>query len=116
MTTTNALLWRVLHSYVVDALAHQEPDTADDICTLMGGLSLAAFQESCRTGFVRVRSDIREDKLIYRVEVKADDGYLTLTRPTAEALGIEDTPELRDREININAERLFERLTGEDEQ
>lgn len=117
MTVPNALLWRVLHSYVVDAVVHQEPEVADDIVALMGGLTLQAFHEACfTTGFARVRSDIREDQLIYRVEVKADDGYLTLTRPTAAALGIEDTPELRDREISINAERLFERLTGEDEQ
>ena len=56
-----------------------------------------------------------EHRLVYLVEVHGDDGWLVLTRPPATALGIPDTPEVREQEIRFHAERMLRELT-EDEQ
>lgn len=109
--------FRTLHSHVVDAILGQDPDTANDITKLMGGLHCAAFRHAMFvTGFARVRSTIENDRLMYLVELHGDDGWVVLTRPPATALGIADTPELRDKEIALHAERLARELTEDDEQ
>jgi hypothetical protein len=58
---------------------------------------------------------IENDRLVYLVELHGDDGWLVLTRPPATALGIPDTPAVREQEIRFHAERLGRELT-EDEQ
>jgi hypothetical protein len=114
--TAGIIEMRTLHSYVVDAVLGQDPDTANDITTLLGGLHCHAFQRAVfETGFARIRSAIEDDKLVYLVELHGDDGWLVLVRPPATALGIPDTPELRDREIALHAERLAREIV-EDEQ
>jgi hypothetical protein len=104
---------------VVDAVLDQEPDNYAAIVTLMGGLSCQAFVHAVyRTGFARIRSSIEDDRLVYRVQLKADDGWVGLCRATATALGFEDTPELRDKEIRFHSEDLgyspvqIQRMTG----
>ncbi len=106
---------RVLHSHVVDAICAQEAEVFKDIVTLMGGLSCRAFTRAVsRTGFARIVSGIEDDQLVYRVQLKGDDGWLGLCGATATALGFEDTPELRDKEIKFHTERLLREMTGED--
>ncbi len=106
---------RALHSLVVDAVLDQEPENYAAIVRLMGGLTSQAFVRAVyKTGFARVCSSIEDDKLIYRVQLKGDDGWVGLCGATAEALGIPDTPEQRDREIEFHAERLLREMTGED--
>ncbi len=113
--TASAAEFRTLHSHVVDAIVGQDPEVANDIVTLMGGLDCRAFQRAVFvTGFARIVSAIERDRLIYRVELKGDDGWLVLTRPTATALGIPDTREVRDQEIRFHTERLLREMTGED--
>lgn len=60
-------------------------------------------------------STIENDQLIYRVQLHGDASWTGLCGATAEALGVEDTPALRDKEIEFHAERLARELT-EDEQ
>ena len=110
-----AIQIRTLHSHVVDAILHQHPETANDITTLLGGLHCAAFQAAVfETGFARIRSSIRDDRLVYVVELHGDDGWLVLCGAAAPDLGIPDTPEVRQREVTFHAERLLRELT-EDE-
>ena len=109
--------FRTLHSHVVDAIVGQDPEVANDIVTLMGGLDCRAFRRAVfETGFARIRSAIENDRLVYLVELHGDDGWLVLTRPPATALGIPDTPELRDKEIALHAERLARELTENEDQ
>jgi hypothetical protein len=106
---------RALHSLVVDAVLDQEPDNYAAIVALMGGLTSQAFVRSVyKTGFARICSSIENDKLIYRVQLKGDDGWVGLCGATAEVLGIPDTPEVREQEIQLHAERLLREMTGED--
>ncbi len=106
---------RVLHSHVVDAVLAQEPENFEAIVRLMGGLTSIAFVRAVyKTGFARICSSIEDDKLVYRVQLKGDDGWVGLCGATAEALGFEDTPELHDKEIRFHTERLLREMTGED--
>jgi hypothetical protein len=107
---------RVLHSIVVDAICAQESEVFADIVTLLGGLSCQAFVRAVyKTGLARICSSIEDDKLIYRVQLKGDDGWVGLCGATAEALGFEDTSELRDKEIKFHTERMLREMTGEDQ-
>jgi hypothetical protein len=106
---------RVLHSHVVDAICAQESEVFADIVTLLGGLSCQAFVRAVyKTGFARICSSIEGGRLVYRVQLKGDDGWIGLCGATAEALGFEDTPELRDKEIRFHTERLLREMTDED--
>jgi hypothetical protein len=106
---------RALHSLVVDAVLEQEPDNYAAIVTLMGGLTSQAFVRSVyKTGFARICSSIENDKLIYKVQLKGDDGWVGLCGATAQSLGFEDTPELRDKEIRFHTERMLREITGDD--
>ncbi len=106
---------RVLHSVVVDAICSQESEVFSDIVTLLGGLSCRAFVRAVyRTGVARICSSIEDDKLIYRVQLKGDDGWVGLCGATATDLGFEDTPALRDKELKFHAERLLREMTGEE--
>jgi hypothetical protein len=106
---------RALHSLVVDAVLDQEPDNYAAIVRLMGGLTSQAFVRAVyKSGFARICSSIENDKLIYKVQLKGDDGWIGLCGATAESLGIPDTPEVRDREIAFHAQRLLDEITGED--
>ncbi len=114
--TATAAQIRALHSYVVDAILGQDPEVTRDLLHLFGGLhSLNLTDALEQTGFARVRSVIEHDQLVYLVEVHGDDGWLVLTRPPATALGIPDTPEVREQEIRFHAERMLRELTGEDQ-
>ncbi len=107
---------RALHSLVVDAVLDQEPENYAAIVRLMGGLTSQAFVRAVyRTGFARIVSAIERDRLVYKVELKGDDGWVGLCGATSESLGIPDTPEMRDREIAFHAERLLDEITGEDQ-
>ncbi len=106
---------RALHSLVVDAVLEQEPDNYAAIVRLMGGLTSQAFVRAVyKTGFARVCSSIENGRLVYRVQLKGDDGWVGLCGATAEALGIPDTPEVREQEIRFHTERMLRELTGED--
>ncbi|MDP9431753.1 MAG: hypothetical protein M3P91_03280, partial [Actinomycetota bacterium] len=99
---------RALHSLVVDAVLEQEPDNYAAIVRLMGGLTSQAFVRAVyKTGFARVCSSIENGRLVYRVQLKGDDGWVGLCGATAEALGIPDTPEVREQEIRFHTERML---------
>ncbi len=107
---------RALHSLVVDAVLDQEPENYTAIVRLMGGLTSQAFVRAVyKTGFARIVSAIENGRLVYRVQLKGDDGWVGLCGATSESLGIPDTPEMRDREIAFHAERLLSEITGEDQ-
>jgi hypothetical protein len=105
---------RVLHSHVVDAICAQESEVFADIVTLLGGLSSQAFVRAVyKTGLARICSSIKDDQLIYSVQLKGADGWVGLCGATATDLGFEDTPELRDKELQFHTERLLREMTGE---
>lgn len=101
---------RALHSHVVDAILGQQPDNLDALLALMGGLRMGDLIRALDTGFARIRSAIEDDTLKYLVEVMSDIGWVVLTRPPAFALGIDDTPELRDEEIAVHVAHMFRDL------
>ncbi len=108
-----AAQWRTLHSHWVDGVLAQHPDVADLLLRRFGGLKSRDFTHALRTGSCRVRSVIEHDVLVYRIEVEADDAWVTVSRPPATALGIADTEDLRDQEISFHAERLARELQGD---
>ncbi len=115
--TTNPARLRVMHSHAVDALLGQDTGVANGIISRLGGMGFDAFQDACfKVGTARIRSNIEADRLVYLIEVCDDGGdWHVLTRPTAEACGFEDTPELRDQELAFHAERLARELIEDED-
>jgi len=109
VTGASAAQFRALHSCVVDAILAQEPDVAGSLYHLFGGLSSQRFRRAVyETGVARIRSAIEDDRLRYCVDVLTDTGWVVLTRPPATTLGLEDTAEARDIEIQWHLTRLLD--------
>lgn len=92
-TVATAQQWRLLHSYVVDAVLNQPgEDERLGLQIVLGGLTCKAFTDAVAEGSrVRVRSLLEDDgTLAYRVEILTDhDEWEGLCRPPAWALGFD---------------------------
>lgn len=85
--------WRLLHSYIVDSILGQDgEDERMGLVIVFGGLTCRNIVDAINRGErARVRSLLDDDGvLVYRVEVKIDDGtWQGLCRPPAHALGFD---------------------------
>lgn len=115
--TATAANIRALHSVFVDAVLRQDTEMASLLTHRIGGLDSLAFVDAVDRGAVlRIRSTLRDDRLVYQVEILSDHhGWVLLCGAYPEDLGIPDTPAVREQEIRFHAERMLRELTEDED-